>query len=231
MFELAMDRQSNTFAILKAAALTTKPAPKQRDPFAEKAKFQMGSLSHLCGTALLGYQELPVWPSSQPDPNIRNPIFENKAAAALSDDESSDSSSNGSSAETSSVSSDPTDTDTEADSGSDSDSAASSSGSSSGASQASEPVEAIAAPAPRKFVTNVVRAGQTPAAKAKTPVTPAEATSPTVHEMKHSVGGSEGNSENGQNSFDNTNGNDEGDDNGSGKQESEGDDKEGREEL
>lgn len=71
--ECAVDRSSSSFASLKAAMLAPKPLPQQNDPFLEKAKYQLGSLSHLIGNALLGYQELPLWPETQPDPTVRDP--------------------------------------------------------------------------------------------------------------------------------------------------------------
>ena len=93
--ECTIDRQSATFSSMKNAVLAQKPLPQQNDPFLEKAKYQLGSLSHLFGNALLGYQELPTWPAVAPDPTARDPPGETKSDSAssrsdYSDDESSE---------------------------------------------------------------------------------------------------------------------------------------------
>lgn len=38
----------------------------------DRDHFQLGSLSHLLNTKAGGYQELPDWPESAPDPSVRN---------------------------------------------------------------------------------------------------------------------------------------------------------------
>lgn len=40
--------------------------------FADRDHFQLGSLSHLLNAKAGGYQELPNWPESAPDPSVRN---------------------------------------------------------------------------------------------------------------------------------------------------------------
>ncbi len=40
--------------------------------FADRDHFQLGSLSHLLNAKAGGYQELPDWPESAPDPSVRN---------------------------------------------------------------------------------------------------------------------------------------------------------------
>lgn len=40
--------------------------------FADRDHFQLGSLSHLLNAKAAGYQELPDWPESAPDPSVRN---------------------------------------------------------------------------------------------------------------------------------------------------------------
>lgn len=89
LIECSLDRTSETFNSFKTATLAPKPQPEQNDPFSEKAKYQLGSLSHLFGNALLGYQELPAWPETQPDPTVRNPP---QQVASSDDDEDASSS-------------------------------------------------------------------------------------------------------------------------------------------
>eukprot|EP00658_Telonema_sp_P-2_P045702 TRINITY_DN3369_c0_g1_i3.p1 TRINITY_DN3369_c0_g1~~TRINITY_DN3369_c0_g1_i3.p1 ORF type:complete len:659 (+),score=208.98 TRINITY_DN3369_c0_g1_i3:144-2120(+) len=88
IIECALDRSSDEFGVLKEALLAAKPLPWQRDPFAQKAQFQLGSLSHLCGTALLGYQALPEWPEDQPNPDAREPPKVESSSSDDSDDDS-----------------------------------------------------------------------------------------------------------------------------------------------
>lgn len=110
--ECTIDRQSATFASMKAAVLAVKPPPQQNDPFLEKAKYQLGSLSHLFGNALLGYQELPAWPLTALDVTVRDPPGETKSDDSASsrsnystDESGSDSSSDSDSSESSAASS------------------------------------------------------------------------------------------------------------------------------
>lgn len=128
--ECALDRTSTSFASLKAAILAPKPLPQQNDPFLEKAKYQLGSLSHLIGNALLGYQELPPWPETQPDPTARDPPQEVRSLSPSTQSSYSSSDYNESESSSSEESSDAASS-SAASSSSDSDSSASSSASSS----------------------------------------------------------------------------------------------------
>ncbi|XP_076863052.1 AP-3 complex subunit beta-2 [Brachyhypopomus gauderio] len=56
----------------KKLFLALKPAPVLESPFKDRDHFQLGSLSHLLNTKAGGYQELPEWPESAPDPSVRN---------------------------------------------------------------------------------------------------------------------------------------------------------------
>ncbi|XP_060770381.1 AP-3 complex subunit beta-2 isoform X3 [Neoarius graeffei] len=56
----------------KKLFLALKPAPVLESPFKDRDHFQLGSLSHLLNTKTGGYQELPDWPESAPDPSVRN---------------------------------------------------------------------------------------------------------------------------------------------------------------
>ncbi|XP_046714565.1 AP-3 complex subunit beta-2 isoform X21 [Silurus meridionalis] len=56
----------------KKLFLALKPAPVLESPFKDRDHFQLGSLSHLLNTKAGGYQELPDWPESAPDPSVRN---------------------------------------------------------------------------------------------------------------------------------------------------------------
>uniref|UniRef100_A0A672QGT5 AP-3 complex subunit beta n=1 Tax=Sinocyclocheilus grahami TaxID=75366 RepID=A0A672QGT5_SINGR len=56
----------------KKLFLALKPAPVLESPFKDRDHFQLGSLSHLLNAKAGGYQELPEWPESAPDPSVRN---------------------------------------------------------------------------------------------------------------------------------------------------------------
>ncbi|XP_051979010.1 AP-3 complex subunit beta-2-like isoform X2 [Xyrauchen texanus] len=56
----------------KKLFLALKPAPVLESPFKDRDHFQLGSLSHLLNAKAAGYQELPDWPESVPDPSVRN---------------------------------------------------------------------------------------------------------------------------------------------------------------
>ncbi|XP_052400380.1 AP-3 complex subunit beta-2 isoform X3 [Carassius gibelio] len=56
----------------KKLFLALKPAPVLESPFKDRDHFQLGSLSHLLNAKAGGYQELPNWPESAPDPSVRN---------------------------------------------------------------------------------------------------------------------------------------------------------------
>uniref|UniRef100_A0A8C2Q4I3 AP-3 complex subunit beta n=1 Tax=Cyprinus carpio TaxID=7962 RepID=A0A8C2Q4I3_CYPCA len=56
----------------KKLFLALKPAPVLQSTFKDRDHFQLGSLSHLLNAKAAGYQELPDWPESAPDPSVRN---------------------------------------------------------------------------------------------------------------------------------------------------------------
>ncbi|XP_052452818.1 AP-3 complex subunit beta-2 isoform X5 [Carassius gibelio] len=56
----------------KKLFLALKPAPVLESTFKDRDHFQLGSLSHLLNAKAGGYQELPDWPESAPDPSVRN---------------------------------------------------------------------------------------------------------------------------------------------------------------
>uniref|UniRef100_A0A8C9VJJ3 AP-3 complex subunit beta n=1 Tax=Scleropages formosus TaxID=113540 RepID=A0A8C9VJJ3_SCLFO len=56
----------------KKLFLALKPAPILESPFKDRDHFQLGSLSHLLNVKAGGYQELPDWPETAPDPSVRN---------------------------------------------------------------------------------------------------------------------------------------------------------------
>jgi AP-3 complex subunit beta len=147
--ECALDRASPSFALLKAATLAPRPPPRQSDPYAERTKFQLGSISHLNGTAFIGYQPLPDWPETMPEPTARDP---KQAEQEKSDDSVTESESSAASESESSESDD-----SDSDAGSESDKA-STSGSGSG-SDDDAPKGKKAPPAkvaPKKVVAKVV---------------------------------------------------------------------------
>ena len=105
----ALDRSSETFAILKSATIAPRPQPRQADVYRERTKFQLGSLSHLTGAAFAGYHPLPEWPDAMPEPTARDPKVdivdddsEVTASASDSEDVSSEVSSEAESSEVSS---------------------------------------------------------------------------------------------------------------------------------
>ncbi|KAF4081098.1 hypothetical protein AMELA_G00157530 [Ameiurus melas] len=67
-----MDKSGALSKYAKKLFLALKPAPVLESPFKDRDHFQLGSLSHLLNTKAGGYQELPDWPESAPDPSVRN---------------------------------------------------------------------------------------------------------------------------------------------------------------
>ncbi|XP_029651134.1 AP-3 complex subunit beta-2 isoform X1 [Octopus sinensis] len=57
---------------IKKIFLSTKPAPVLESKFKDRDQYQLGTLSHLLNTKAHGYQELPDFPESAPDPTVRN---------------------------------------------------------------------------------------------------------------------------------------------------------------
>ncbi|XP_059154175.1 AP-3 complex subunit beta-2-like [Physella acuta] len=56
----------------KKIFLATKPAPVLESMFKAHDNYQLGSLAHLLNMKTTGYQELPEWPTTAPDPSVRN---------------------------------------------------------------------------------------------------------------------------------------------------------------
>ncbi|XP_078473545.1 AP-3 complex subunit beta-2 [Lampetra fluviatilis] len=56
----------------KKIFLAQKPAPVLESPFKDRDHYQLGSLSHILNLKATGYQELPNWPETAPDPSVRN---------------------------------------------------------------------------------------------------------------------------------------------------------------
>lgn len=40
--------------------------------FTDRDQYQLGTLSHIINAKAQGYQELPEWPETAPDPSVRN---------------------------------------------------------------------------------------------------------------------------------------------------------------
>jgi len=58
--------------LAKKVFLTRKPAPVYESKFANRQEYQLGSMSHFINAKANGYQDLPEFPSSPPDPTVRN---------------------------------------------------------------------------------------------------------------------------------------------------------------
>ncbi|XP_064608318.1 AP-3 complex subunit beta-2-like isoform X2 [Liolophura sinensis] len=56
----------------KKIFLSTKPAPVLESTFKDRDAYQLGTLSHVLNCRATGYQELPEWPQTPPDPSVRN---------------------------------------------------------------------------------------------------------------------------------------------------------------
>ncbi|XP_076465075.1 AP-3 complex subunit beta-2-like isoform X2 [Babylonia areolata] len=56
----------------KKIFLAPKPAPVLASKFKDRDHFQLGTLSHVLNMRTTGYQELPDWPETAPDPTVRN---------------------------------------------------------------------------------------------------------------------------------------------------------------
>ncbi|XP_060743171.1 AP-3 complex subunit beta-2 isoform X2 [Tachysurus vachellii] len=67
-----VDKSGALSKYAKKLFLALKPAPVLESPFKDRDHYQLGSLSHLLNTKAGGYQELPDWPESAPDPSVRN---------------------------------------------------------------------------------------------------------------------------------------------------------------
>jgi AP-3 complex subunit beta len=197
--ECALDRASTSFASLKTAILAPKPLPQQNDPFLEKAKYQLGSLSHLIGNALLGYQELPPWPETQPDPTTRDPPQEVRSVSPSTQSSYSSSDYNESEPSSSDESSDEASS-SEAASSSDSDASSSSASSSDSSSPktrkvvatkkiAAKPAAAVVAVKKAVVIARVVTTGAKPLPKpaVATAVAPVVAAPPKAEESVKEV--------------------------------------------
>ena len=66
--------QENSDLVLSARKifLATKPAPVTASKFKDRDIYQLGSLSHFLNARANGYQDLPEYPETAPDPSVRN---------------------------------------------------------------------------------------------------------------------------------------------------------------
>ncbi|RNF06598.1 putative adaptin [Trypanosoma rangeli] len=74
LIRCTVDRQSSAFAALKSVLLSEKPLPQSNDPYVERTQYQLGTMSHLFGTSLLGYRQLPPWLEVATDPLLRGSL-------------------------------------------------------------------------------------------------------------------------------------------------------------
>jgi len=63
-----LERSLNT---LKKIFLAPKPPPTIESKFANRDAYQLGSLSHFINSRATGYQDLPQFPTTAPDPGVR----------------------------------------------------------------------------------------------------------------------------------------------------------------
>ncbi|KAF8925331.1 AP-3 complex subunit beta-2 [Dissophora ornata] len=56
---------------VKAILLSEKPAPVQENPSQGREQYKVGSMSLVLNRVVAGYEPLPDWPTTQPDPSVR----------------------------------------------------------------------------------------------------------------------------------------------------------------
>ncbi|KAG5490681.1 hypothetical protein JKF63_00803 [Porcisia hertigi] len=61
LIEATFDRQSDTFTSVRTALLREKPLPDISDPYADRAGLEIGTFSHLLGSAVRVRDPLPAW--------------------------------------------------------------------------------------------------------------------------------------------------------------------------
>jgi len=59
---------------MKRVLLSSKPSPHIEQPFQERQKFTLSSLSHVISNAATGYENLPDFPIIAPDGSVRQPV-------------------------------------------------------------------------------------------------------------------------------------------------------------
>ncbi|KAJ3057314.1 AP-3 complex subunit beta-1 [Rhizophlyctis rosea] len=59
-------------AQLKNILLGSKALPVPENPYAGRERFTIGTLSHSLNQLVLGYEDLPAWPTEKPDPSVRH---------------------------------------------------------------------------------------------------------------------------------------------------------------
>ena len=52
--------------------LSEKPAPNLKSTFDDRARFQIGTMSHVLNNEVVGWEALPEFPAVAPDPTVRD---------------------------------------------------------------------------------------------------------------------------------------------------------------
>ncbi|KAF9102676.1 AP-3 complex subunit beta-2 [Mortierella sp. AM989] len=65
------EKELNLSDHAKAILLSEKPAPVQESPSHGREQYKIGSMSLVLNRAVAGYEPLPDWPTTQPDPSVR----------------------------------------------------------------------------------------------------------------------------------------------------------------
>ncbi|KAF9185382.1 AP-3 complex subunit beta-2 [Haplosporangium sp. Z 767] len=65
------DKELNLSEHVKAILLSEKAAPIQENPSHGREQYKVGSMSLVLNRAVAGYEPLPDWPTTQPDPSVR----------------------------------------------------------------------------------------------------------------------------------------------------------------
>ncbi|KAF9348601.1 AP-3 complex subunit beta-2 [Mortierella sp. AD094] len=65
------ERELNLSDHVKTILLSDKPAPVQENPSHGREQYKIGSMSLVLNRAIAGYEPLPDWPTTQPDPSVR----------------------------------------------------------------------------------------------------------------------------------------------------------------
>ena len=173
MVVATLERGSVGFNAARQAVIGERPPPSANDTLADRARFQLGTLSHCVGSNLMNYEDLPEWPAEAPDPTVRDPPEADDANSDFSsttdtDTDTTDTASEASDDVKSSESSDPSAADSDSNSSSDGKPSPPKRGGSAKPTTASSPAGAASPPAaaPRvKIVTKVVMAPKAVPAK------------------------------------------------------------------
>ncbi|KAF9433376.1 AP-3 complex subunit beta-2 [Entomortierella beljakovae] len=65
------EKELNLSDHVKAILLSEKPAPSQVNPSHGREQYKIGSMSLVMNRPVAGYEPLPEWPTTQPDPSVR----------------------------------------------------------------------------------------------------------------------------------------------------------------